>query len=379
MKSVSLFDFILPKNLIAKYPLKERDQSKLLHVSGNRQNLYDRRFFDILDLLDEGDLLLFNDTKVLKAQLNGVIERNSTYHDVNVNLSKKLDDYCWQILAKPGKKLSVGVKIYFKDHNNEIDRSTYAEVLEKDGMFLKICFLQHNKDAEPRRITTEELQRLLEKFGHMPIPPYLSRGAESIDDESYQTVYANPNKCDSVAAPTAGLHFTDNLLIKLKQKGVLTANVTLNVGGATLLPIKSEYIDNHVMHHEYFEICRNTLAKIKKTKLLKKRVVCVGTTSLRALESIDGELLYGILDNEISTDDTSLSDFKSETNIFIKPGYQFKLADALITNFHLPKSTLFVLICAILGIETAHDVYKHAITNQYRFFSYGDACFIEIT
>ena len=338
------FDFQLPRNLIAQKPLTKRDSSRLLYLD-QQGKIHDLIFSDITALLSSDDILIFNDTKVLPALLFGKKEGIS----IQVNLLKKIAKDCtWVCLAKPIKKLNVNDIIEFAQDFS-------ATVIEND----KALVLRFNCHIDSET-------SLIKKHGKMPLPPYIKRDANEMvnDFERYQTVYGIHE--GSVAAPTAGLHFTDDLMSKIKVNGVKTAYITLHVGGGTFLPIRSKTLDDHIMHSEYFEINLQASDLINNVKSAKKgKVISVGTTTLSALESVAD--IGGII-----------SENSGETDIFIKPGYRFKVVDALITNFHLPKSTLFILISSFCGLDLAQKIYAHAIEKEYRFFSYGDACFIEM-
>ena len=299
-------------------------------------NIYDKQVINLVDYLSEGDLLVFNDAKVIKAKLQGVIARNSAI--LEFNLDQIDENKVWNALCKPAKKVAVNDEI-------KIAENFSAKVIDKkdDGTIL----IKFNCDDE-------EFLDNLQKYGSTPIPPYIKRDEENIDDEkNYQTIYAKNGL--AVAAPTAGLHFNE-----LQEKGVNKSFVTLNVGAGTFLPVRSEIIQDHKMHFEFYEISQETADLINKTKKLGKKVVAVGTTSLRVLESCCDE-------------DGVLKAKRTKTDIFIYPPYKFKVIDALMTNFHLPKSTLLMLICAFVSKENAFKIYEHAIKNNYRFYSYGDS------
>lgn len=344
---LSDFDFDLPLELIAQNPVSKRDESNLLIAS--TQQYVKTKFYNIIDYLKEGDLLVFNNSKVIKAKLN--LDKNIT-----INLNQRLKDNrkatnddvdrlksidYWSAFAKPARKLKVGDEFYFDNHKIII-----TEKLEMGEIKVKF---------ELANISVFEF---LDKYGEMPLPLYIKRPeTQKSDDERYQTVYSNIQ--GSVAAPTAGLHFTNNIINKLKEKGVQVAFVTLHVGAGTFMPVKTENINEHKMHTEYCSITPETAAIINKAKKEKRRIIAVGTTSLRTLES------SGINDN--------VNSGEFETDIFITPGFKFQIVDMLLTNFHFPKSTLFMLVCAFAGFKEMHELYKYAIKEQMRFFSYGDA------
>lgn len=327
----SLFDFALPEELIAQYPVEPRDSAKLLVVHDGFEL---KKISDLPDLLEEGDVLVFNNSKVIPARLfAGKIE---------ILLHKHIKDSTWQVFAKPGKKLKVGGSISFTEN-------VTADVIEKlpSGEVI----LKFSTPPEPFR-------DYLEKHGSMPLPPYIRKGiAQEKDRQTYQTIYAKPE--GSVAAPTAGLHFTETLFKKLHEKNIATAFVTLHVGAGTFQPVKVEDTNEHVMHVEWGEITAETATIINKAK----RVICVGTTSLRLLESAADE-------------SGRVAEWQGDTNIFITPGYRFKRCDILMTNFHLPKSTLFMLVSAFAGLEKMKAAYQFAIKQRLRFYSYGDACLL---
>lgn len=302
-------------------------------------NISDKQVINLVDYLNEGDLLVFNDAKVIKAQLKGEIRRNSAILEFNLD---QLDGDVWNALCKPAKKVQ-------EEDIIEIADDFFAEVKKKnDDGTIKIKF---NKEGE-------EFVESLDKFGEVPLPPYIKRQKDESDNKNYQTIYAKSGY--AVAAPTAGLHFNELIFDSLRKKGINTAFVTLNVGAGTFLPVRSDNISDHKMHFEYFSMDEETAKLINETKAKGKRVIAVGTTSLRVLES------------SAIKKDVVESGSKS-TDIFIYPPYDFKIIDGLMTNFHLPKSTLFMLVCAFIGKNTAFNLYQHAINNNYRFYSYGDA------
>jgi len=344
--NLSDFDFKLPEKLIATRPVSPRSAARLLVAKGD--NVDDSFVSDLPEFLKSGDRLVFNDTKVLPARLNGFRNRvidvnNVATAKIEVTLLASKKEGIWRALMKPLRKIRVGEKITF-------DKSFEALLIDKvDGQGI----LHFNKE------NTEFLDRL-EELGAMPLPPYIAskRQADTRDNLDYQTIFAE--KIGSVAAPTASLHFDLGLLERLKKKGVETSFVTLHVGAGTFLPVKSEDIRQHKMHAEFGEINQKTVDEIRQTKKNGGRIIPVGTTALRLLETAAQ-----------STD--ILSEWRGETDIFIYPGYKFIVADGLMTNFHLPKSTLMMLVSALMGKETIESIYNHAITKKYRFFSYGDS------
>ena len=338
---VSDFNYNLPKELIAQVPIKNRDQSRLMVLDRKNKTIENKIFKDIIDYLEPGDCLVRNNTKVIPARLYGVKEETGA--NVEFLLLKRIEGDIWEVMVKPGKKLMPGAKVSF---GNGLLK---AEILEK--------FNDGN-----RRVKFEYdgiFNEILNEIGLMPLPPYIHETLK--DKDRYQTVYAKYE--GSAAAPTAGLHFTDELFEKLKEKGVEIANVTLHVGIGTFRPVKVENIEEHDMHSEHFYIKAEDAEKINKAKREGHRVIAVGTTSCRVLESIADENGY-------------VKEVEGDTSIFIYPGYKFKCLDALITNFHLPESTLIMLVSALAGKDFIMQAYEEAVKEQYKFFSFGDAMFI---
>lgn len=337
------FDFDLPPERIASQPLAAREQARLLHVGNGF--LSDKHIFDLPDLLRSGDLLVMNDTRVIPARLYG--QRGTV--KVETLLHKRLAPGKWLSLAKPGKRLHVGdTVLYGPDFQAEVTGKTETGDVELDF---------HRSDSD--------LFAQLARYGHVPLPPYIKRpnGDTEEDKANYQTIYARHE--GAVAAPTAGLHFTKNLLDQLTLQSIDHVTLTLHVGAGTFLPVKEARVRDHHMHAEWGEISPETADIINQAKKQGRRIVSVGTTSLRLLETV------------ADPDTGFVRPFTGETSIFIYPGYRFKIVDALMTNFHLPKSTLFMLVSALAGLETMQAAYAHAIANGYRFFSYGDACLLE--
>ena len=335
------FYFDLPKELIAQTPLDQRDQSKMMHINKNTGAVEHRHFYELPNMLHEGDCLVLNDSRVLPARLIGT---RPTGGNVEVLLLRDLGDSKWECLTKPGKKTRTGTEIAFGNGQLKcevievLDNGNRIVKFQYDGIFLEI----------------------LESLGKMPLPPYIKEELE--DSERYQTVYSR--ELGSAAAPTAGLHFTNDILDKIREKGVNIAYVTLHVGLGTFRPVKEENIEQHDMHSEFCMIPQESADMINETKNRGGRIISVGTTSCRTLESFADE--NGFV--------KAVSDW---TNIFIYPGYRFKCVDALITNFHLPESTLIMLVAAMTGRENILNAYKIAVEERYRFFSFGDCCFIE--
>ncbi|GAA5647236.1 MULTISPECIES: tRNA preQ1(34) S-adenosylmethionine ribosyltransferase-isomerase QueA [Vibrio] len=344
---VSDFHFDLPDELIARYPQPERTASRLLQLDGNSGELTDGTFTDVLYQVQPGDLVVFNNTRVIPARMFG---RKESGGKLEVLVERMLDDK--RILAhvrcskspKPGTTIFVG----------EQDEYRAQMVARHDALFE----LEFNSE--------KTVLEILEQIGHMPLPPYIDRPDEEADKERYQTVYNQ--KPGAVAAPTAGLHFDEVLLEKMKAKGVEFAYVTLHVGAGTFQPVKVDNVHEHHMHAEYVEVPQDVVDAIQATKARGGRIIAVGTTSVRSLESAAQDALKK---------GTPLVPFFGDTEIFIFPGYEYQLVDCLITNFHLPESTLIMLVSAFAGYENTMKAYQHAVANQYRFFSYGDSMFIK--
>lgn len=335
------FTFDLPEDLIANQPFFPKEETKMLVYKDNQ--ILDAKIINLIDFLQEGDVLVFNDAKVIKAKLSAKILRNKIeVAKIDLNLDQETQGI-WSALCRPAKKVKEGDIL-------EIAPNFTAQVLAKtDDGFIKIKF---NCDSD-------KLIQNLEEFGSVPLPPYIKREQEnSQDQKNYQTIYAKNGV--AVAAPTAGLHFNENIFKLLDQKKIKKVFVTLNVGAGTFLPVRSDIVAEHKMHHEFFSISKQAAEIINLAKKSGKKIIAVGTTSLRALESSCDSSGF-IIPNEKST------------NIFIYPPYQVKSIDILMTNFHLPKSTLFMLICALIGKDQAFEIYHHAIKNRYRFYSYGDS------
>lgn len=338
------FNFDLPEALITQTPLEKRSESRLLIIDKATQTMTDQHFYNIIDELETGDTLVLNNTRVLPARLHG--QKADTGGHIELLLLKNTVDDTWEVLAKPAKKLKNGTVISFGDGrltatvvDDTLDHGGRIVTFNYDGIFLEV----------------------LESLGEMPLPPYIH---EKLKDQGrYQTVYAKEN--GSAAAPTAGLHFTDDLLAQIKAKGVNIAWVTLHVGLGTFRPVSVDNIEEHDMHSEFYILPEETADIINATKTAGKRVIAVGTTSIRTLESVAQK--FG---GKVQAD----SDW---TNIFIKPGYKFQVVDAFSTNFHLPKSTLVMLVSAFAGREFVLEAYQHAIDEHYRFFSFGDAMFVK--
>ncbi|MBY5948237.1 tRNA preQ1(34) S-adenosylmethionine ribosyltransferase-isomerase QueA [Photobacterium rosenbergii] len=343
---VSDFDFDLPDELIARYPQPQRTASRLLQLTGNTGELAHKGFKDVLDLVEPGDLLVFNNTRVIPARLFG---RKASGGKLEVLVERMLDDKSILAHVRASKSPKPGNELFLGD-NDEYQ----AEMVARHDALFEIRF---NSD--------KTVLEILDEVGHMPLPPYIDRPDEDADKERYQTVYnAKPG---AVAAPTAGLHFDDELMAALKAKGVNFAFVTLHVGAGTFQPVRVDNINDHHMHAEYVEVPEDVVKAINETKANGKRVVAVGTTSVRSLESAA---------QDAKQKGTELKPFFGDTEIFIYPGYEYQLIDVLITNFHLPESTLIMLVSAFAGYEHTMNAYKQAVEKKYRFFSYGDSMFI---
>ena len=349
---VSDFQFDLPSELIARYPTKERTASRLLYLNGNTGEFADQHFPDLLEHLNEGDLLVFNNTRVIPARLYG---RKLSGGKVEALLERVLDEHRCLAHVRASKAPKEGTVLVFGEDKLGEGNGLTATMTERHDTLFELQF-----EGE------ESLFNLLQQAGHMPLPPYIDRPDEDADQERYQTVYSKV--LGAVAAPTAGLHFDQNLLAKLKEKGVNTAFVTLHVGAGTFQPVRVENILDHKMHAEYAEVSQDVVDQILQTKANGKRVIAVGTTSVRSIESAA---------QAVKNPEHLIEPFFSDTSIFIYPGKTFKVADALVTNFHLPESTLIMLVSAFAGYRTTMNAYAHAVAEKYRFFSYGDAMFIE--
>lgn len=338
---ISLFDFELPEELIAQSPMKNRDESRLLVINNDEKSYEDKIFHDIIDYLKPGDVLVRNNTKVLPARLFG--EKEGTHAHVEILLLHQIQGDVWECLAGNAKPIKVGSIIDFKDG---ILKAECLEVKDEGIRIMKFIY---------KGIFLE----ILNEVGNMPLPPYIKKQCE--DNSRYQTVYAKV--LGSAAAPTAGFHFTKELLEKIKQKGVEIEDITLNIGLGTFKPVKEKEVENHIMHTEHFMISKEVAERLNKAKQEGRRIIAIGTTATRTLEAVMQK--YG-----------KFVEANEDTAIFIKPGYKFLAIDALITNFHLPKSTLIMLVSALMGREFTLEVYKHAVDNKYRFFSFGDSMFI---
>lgn len=335
----SQFFFDLPAELIAQYPAEQRSSSRLLCLDGDNGALKDRRFPDLIDLLKPGDLVVMNDTRVMQARLYG---QKHSGGRLEVLVERLLDSQRALAKVRHSRSLKPGSRFMIAD-------KVEIEVEQNDGQFLVL------------RSPHMEWSSLMQQHGHMPLPPYISRSDEALDESRYQTVYARHD--GAVAAPTAGLHFDEPTLNKIQQNGVELAWITLHVGAGTFEPVRVDNISEHAMHAETIFVTQAVCDKVNATKRAGGRVIAVGTTTVRALESAANE-------------QGELQAFNGDTSIFITPGYRFRCIDAMITNFHLPESTLLMLISAFAGYEQVMAAYRHAVAQRYRFFSYGDAMFI---
>jgi S-adenosylmethionine:tRNA ribosyltransferase-isomerase len=361
---VSDFDYKLPEELIAQHPLPDRASSRLLHLSKSTGSFEDRQFRDFPSLLRPGDLVVFNNTKVFPARLyarrqglksQALSPRNPASREflhgrVEVLLTRQLQDEPndWECLVRPGRKIAVGERLFFGEQDE-----LQAEVISR-GEF---------GERRIRFAPAADFFAIVEKIGHIPLPPYIARPDSAADHDRYQTVYARER--GSVAAPTAGLHFTPEILAQLAQHGVEQTEITLHVGLGTFQPIRTEEVEAHHLHSEKYSISSDAAAAIQKARASSRRVIAIGTTTVRTLEYVaqqnSGEVVAGA----------------GEANLYIYPGFQFQVVRGLLTNFHLPKSTLLMLVCAFAGKEKVLGAYEHAVSSRYRFYSYGDCMFVE--
>lgn len=339
-KSLDTYDYHLPENLIAQTPLEKRDESRLLIFDRKTKDIYHRHFKDITDFLKKGDVLVVNNTRVLPARL---MAKKDTGANVEILLLKRINLNDWEVLLKPGKRVKIGTILTISDELK-------CELIE----------IKQDGNRVVRFYYNGVFEEILNRVGSMPLPHYIHEKLK--DNERYQTVY---NKVlGSAAAPTAGLHFTPELMKKIQDMGVEILELTLDVGLGTFRPCKEKDITKHVMHTEHYRLTQDVADKINKAKIENRRVIAVGTTSVRTLETV-------------AKNGMPLEASEGDTSIFIYPPYEFKVVDALITNFHLPKSTLLMLVSAFAGYENTMNIYETAVENQYRFFSFGDAMFIE--
>ncbi len=337
---LSDYTFDLPDNLIARYPLEQRSASRLLHLQKDG-HFEDLKFSNIVDLLDEGDLLVLNDTKVMKARLKG---KRATGGAVEILVERLQDQHIAHCHIKASNTPKAGAELFIGD--------TKVTVLGRHENLFIVEFEQ-------------PIIHVLDQYGQLPIPPYFNREAEDIDTERYQTVFNDPEKMASVAAPTASLHFDEDILKRLEEKGIQRTFVTLHVGAGTFAPVRTENLENHIMHSEWCDVPSDTAKLIQETKARGNKVIAVGTTATRAVESA------------AQAHQGKIEAWTGDTQIFIYPGYEFCVVDRLITNFHLPESTLLMLVSALSSRDNILNAYHHAVAQQYRFFSYGDAMLID--
>lgn len=348
---VDLFDFDLPEDRIALSPANPRDTARMLLVG---DSLHDRQVRDLPDFLRAGDVLVVNNTRVIPARLDGFRRRGEAIAHIETTLHKRISGDSWRAFVKPAKKLKIGERVQFgADASVCYADDLFAEVLEnvEGEVLFRFCY------------SGVVLDEAIERLGHMPLPPYIAakRAPGETDNRDYQTLFAqNPG---AVAAPTAGLHFTPDLVARIEAKGVSIQQVTLHVGAGTFLPVKVEDTAQHKMHSEYGVVTQDVAAALNAARASGGRIIAVGTTSMRILESA-------------TTPAGDVQPFADDTAIFITPGYQFRAVDVLLTNFHLPKSTLFMLVSAFAGLDRMKAAYSHAISSNYRFYSYGDACLL---
>ena len=371
--NLDYYDYNLPDNLIAYSPTKNRTDSRLMCINRENNSISNNKFKDIISFLKPNDLLVLNESKVIQARLYGV---KPTGGKIELLVERIESDYMFLAQVKSSKSLKPGQVIEINNNNqpknddqekSNLDKinpeKINIEVVERSGVFYRLKLNENNLYAN--------IIDVLDNLGHIPLPPYIKREDQDIDKTRYQTVYAK--NLGSAAAPTAGLHFDKELLNLITQKGVEIAKVTLHVGSGTFTPVRTDNIKHHKMHSEYIECSQEVCDKINQTKKSGGRVIAVGTTSMRVLESV---ACFSIKNNSKNNSDFDIKSYKGETDIFIYPGYQFKAVDALITNFHLPKSSLLMLVYAFGGDDLIKKSYKESILEQYRFFSYGDAMFI---
>lgn len=345
------FTFELPEELIAQRPVAERTASRLLVLDGQSEECVDKAFVDLIDFLQSGDVLVFNNTQVIPARLHG---KKASGGKVEVLVERIVDEFTALAHIRASKSPKSGTELFF-------EQNLKATVTGREGDLFIVNFKQNSQSEKT-------VLDVLNQIGHMPLPPYIQRDDELFDLERYQTVYAE--KPGAVAAPTAGLHFDKKMLQQLTDKGVEQLHITLHVGAGTFQPVRADDLKDHHMHKEWIELSAENCEKITIAKQQGRRIIAVGTTSVRCLES--AALLSGMVENN----DAVLKPYSGETDIFITPGYEFKVIDALVTNFHLSESTLLMLVSAFAGYENIKNAYQHAIRKKYRFFSYGDAMFL---
>lgn len=381
---VSDFDYKLPEELIAQEPLADRAASRLLHLSAASGKFEDRQFRDFPEILRADDLVVFNNTRVFPARLYGrrgglraqaVSRRNPAAREflhgrIEVLLTRQVQQEPneWQCLVRPGRKIAVGEHLFLGEHDElqaeVIGRGEFGERRIRFGPLRPGLARPHSRGRlSPHESAAADFFGVVERIGHVPLPPYIGRADQAGDRERYQTIYARER--GSVAAPTAGLHFTSEILARMRARGIETAEITLHVGLGTFQPVHSERVEEHRMHAEAYSISEEAAEKIRRAKSQARRVVSIGTTTVRTLEYVAqlgaGEIRVG----------------SGEANLFIYPGYKFQVVGALLTNFHLPQSTLLMLVCALGGKENVLRAYEYAVRERYRFYSYGDCMFVE--
>jgi len=387
------FDFPLPESLIAQYPLPKRSDSKLLHLSSNTGTIDHLKFSNLYELLLPNDLLIFNNTRVIKARLLG---EKITGGKIEILIERVIDNYQALAQIRSNKKIKIGMEVILTNASSTTTATTVViTVTAKHNDFFVIQFATTTNTNNTTTPTANTFWKILQQYGHIPLPPYIERADSVFDEERYQSIFAQRN--GAVAAPTASLHFDHDLMLQIRNKNVAIAFVTLHVGAGTFQPVRVTSIEQHQMHAEYMEITPEVCAKIEITKKQGGRVIAVGTTCVRCLETAAAAVISNeamttkeqktkkkigeeeagkIKKNIAPTEKQIIKPFCGDTNIFIYPGFKFRCVDALITNFHLPKSTLLMLVCAFAGYENTMLAYTTAITLQYRFFSYGDAMLI---
>jgi len=346
---LSKFNFELPKKLVAKYPMENRDESRLMVIDRKTGKIEHKVFKDILEYFDDGDVMIFNNTKVFPARMFGRKEKTGAKIEVFLLRELNNEQRLWDVLVDPARKIRVGNKLYFKDNDgNDILVAEVVDNTTSRGRTIRFFFEGSN----------DEFQKILNQLGQTPLPKYINRAPEELDKERYQTVYAK--EIGAVAAPTAGLHFSKELMKRLELKGVNNAEVTLHVGMGTFRNIEVEDLSKHKMEAEYFKIPEACVEVVNKAKLQHNKVCSIGTTSMRTIESaVSAEGL--------------LKPMEGWTNKFIYPPYDFSIANSMVTNFHLPKTSLLIMICAFAGYDLVMEAYEEAVKEKYRFFSYGDA------
>ncbi len=384
---VSDFDFHLPEELIAQEALPDRSASRMLHLFRDSGKFEDLRFTDFPALLRPDDLLVVNNSRVFPARLYGrraglrsqpLSPRNPAAHDflhgrVEVLLTRQLAPLEWQALVRPGRKIGVGEKIFFTPAESQPGTADALVSQQNIELTAEVTARGEFGERTLRFDPVQDFFAAIEKLGHVPLPPYIARQDRPEDRERYQTVYARKEQRGSIAAPTAGLHFTPEILARIRERGIEIAEITLHVGLGTFQPVHTEKVEEHKLHRERFHISEAVAAQINQALEQKRRVVAVGTTTVRTLE----HLARQSASSGIGTGVARISGGSGEADIFIYPGFDFRVVSALLTNFHLPQSTLLMLVAAFTGRENALRAYNHAVAEKYRFFSYGDCMFIE--